>query len=78
MFEEGQIFNKDGDEYCVLDVLEYEGKTFVLFSIESGKVGFSFYQVDLEGDNYNLVSVIDDNLNNILMNMYEEKNNEKL
>ena len=74
IFEEGQIITRNGIEYCVLDTIDYANKTYVLFASQSDKIGFSFFEVQRIKDLFNLFEVTDDNLNNILMSLYEAKN----
>ena len=80
IFEEGQIFNKDGVEFCVLDTIEYNGDNYVLMSIETGEkgIGFSFYHISLNNNEYELEYIDNEEINNTLLSLYEEKNNEEL
>ena len=76
MFEVGQIFNKDGIEYCVLDLIEYNNNTYIFMSVEDGNIEYLFYEVKKINDGYNLELIIDDELNNYLFSIEEVKNNE--
>lgn len=76
MFEVGQIFNKDGIEYCVLDLIEYNNNTYIFMSVEDGNIEYLFYEVKKTNNGYNLELIIDDELNNYLFSIEEVKNNE--
>ena len=60
MLEIGQEFNKNGSRYCLLEILEYNLKKYVLFSVESEKIEYLFYEVFQEGKNYNFSLVTDE------------------
>ena len=66
--EVGQIFNKNGKEYCVLELLSFNNKEYVLFSVESTKLDYLFYEIISQHDDYRLNLVTDN------MELYELMN----
>ena len=65
MLEIGQIFNKNGKEYCFLDTIHLEGQEYLCFSIEENKkLDYMFYTVKSfdEVNGYNLEPIKDENL----------------
>lgn len=65
MLEIGQIFNKNGKEYCFLDTIQLEGQEYLCFSIEENKkLDYMFYTVKSfdEVNGYNLEPIKDENL----------------
>lgn len=73
MLEVGQIFNKNNATYCVLDLIDYDGKNYVLFSKESDKIAYIFYEILETIDGYNLVEVDDEKINFALLDIFERK-----
>lgn len=76
-FQVGQVFNKNNNEMCLLELINYENKLYGLFSMESNKVTFIFYEIYDTGTNYKLLAITDDNLNNKLLSIFEEMNNDE-
>ena len=73
-FKVGQVFKKLGKVYCVLDVINYNEKTYVLFSVETGrKFYFDIYEIQEEIDSYNLLKVKEQELFNSIMYIFEKK-----
>ena len=73
MLEIGQIFNKNGVEYCLLDILILDDKKYALFSLETDKLSFSFYEIIENETDYDLKFIDDQQLNFHLLELYEEK-----
>lgn len=63
MFEVGQIFNRDGYEFCVLKIFDFNGKKYILFGVEKEKIEYMFYEVLYNESGYNLRKVVDDETN---------------
>ena len=74
MFKVGQVFNKNGKDYCVIDIINYMDKTFLLLSEQDDKISFFFYDVILLNNNYKLLKVKNQSLINELYSLYEERN----
>lgn len=72
--EIGHIFEKNGITYCVLDILDYEGKKYILFSIEDDKLDYLFYEVEYANHEYILNLLTDELLINKLFEIVEGKN----
>ena len=72
MFTEGQIFNIDGRECCLLGIINYDSNQYGLFSTDVEKIAYFFYQIVDTGEGYNFIYVEDEYLNCILLDMYEE------
>ena len=75
MLEVGQIYNKDGFQYCVLDFINYNNKRYVLLSRESEKITYIFFELFEFNDIFQLVEVKDEVMNNILLECFERKEN---
>lgn len=73
-FKVGQIFEKEGKKLCLIEIIEYSGETYGLFSVEDVKFYYIFYQLIDTGINYNLIPVLDETLNNVLLGIFERKN----
>lgn len=73
MLEIGQIFEKNGYEFCVLDIIDYNMKKYVLFSIEAEKVEYAFYEINFINDRYNLKKIDDNLVECTLFNIFETK-----
>jgi len=73
-FKVGQVFNINGNELCLLELINYGNDLYGLFSMEDKKFSYIFYQIVDTGSNYQLISVVDDDMNNMLMTIYEEMN----
>ena len=75
MFEVGKVFKKNGKDYCVLDILDYNYKKYLLLSEKGEKISFDFYEITMpDNNNYELVMVNDANLNNSLFELFENRN----
>lgn len=76
MLEIGQIFEKNNYEFCLIDIVNYENKKYGLFSLESNKLSYVFYEI-LESENsYNLLKVNDEQLNFKLLEIFENREDE--
>lgn len=78
-FVVGQVFNKNGNMYCVLDLITYNLKNYVLFSVESGKqFYFDIFEINTSFDRYDLIKVNNQAIFNSVMEIFEmrEKSNE--
>lgn len=73
MLEVGQIFNKDNAVFCVLDLLDYNDVHYALFSKETEKVEYLFYEIVKVDNGYTLVEVEDDELNFALFDLVEKE-----
>ena len=73
MFKIGQVFHKNGFDFCILDILEYESKQYLLCSVEKDKLEYIFYDVHYESGKYNLVQVLDQQLEFNLFELFEQK-----
>lgn len=71
MFKVGQIFNKEGKEFCLLEIINYNNCVYGFFSIEDKKLDYIFYEIKQTEMGYNLNVVVDKNLNNILFSLVE-------
>lgn len=76
-FQVGQVFNKNNNEMCLIELINYDDKCYGLFSIEGTKVTFAFYEIYDTGSNYKLLAITDDNLNNKLLGIFEEMNHDE-
>lgn len=74
MLQVGQIFKKNGQEYCLVDLIFYDNIQYALFLIESDKVDYKFFAIHDDGKGYTLTEINDVELNNILFEIFEEKN----
>ena len=76
MLEVGHEFERNGINYCVVDIVDYENKSYCLLSIEkeNEKISFAFYEykVEMNGD-FTLDSVEDEELISKLFDIFEEK-----
>ncbi len=45
MFEIGQVFKKNGNEYTVLDIIDYSDNKYVLFAVEKEKIDYVFFKI---------------------------------
>lgn len=73
----GQIFEKEGNTFCLIELLNLDGKDYALFSVESSKISYIIYEINTTDQGYNLIAVTDDSLNNRLMSIFEEKNEDE-
>jgi hypothetical protein len=62
--------------YCVLDIIEFNSKNYVLFSVEGDKLEYLFYEIISNNNGYNLNLVNDDLIKYNLMNIIEGGKNE--
>ena len=73
MLSVGQIYNKNGKDFCVLDLIDYNTKKYVLMSAESDKIEFLFFTI-LQGDGFiRLEQVVDKELEFTLFHIIETK-----
>ena len=71
MFQIGQIFVKNGIEFCLIELVNYDGNLYGFFSVEDKKIDYIFYEMKQTETGCKLVAVVDENLNNILFSMVE-------
>lgn len=71
-FKEGQILNIENNNLCLLKIINYQSKVYGLFSLETNKLVYLFYEIVDTGNGYNLFRVVDDYLNSLLLSMFEE------
>ena len=76
MLEVGHILKKNGRTFCVLDILEFNMKKYVLFSVEDTKLEFLFYEILPSSDGYHLNLVKDDELEFKLFELVEGEKDE--
>lgn len=81
MLEVGQIFRKNDQIYCVIDVLDFNMKKYVLFSVESdgeeeNELDYSFYEIVKNNSNFELSLVMDENINYELFKIVEGEKND--
>lgn len=69
MFQIGQIFNKNGIEMCVVDIIEYNMKKYLLMSQENECIDYVFYEMQKSELGYKLIKINDDELNYNLFNI---------
>ena len=68
MLKIGQIFEKDGIELCLLEIVELFDKKYVLFSAQLEKMEYYFYEVVFLEEGYKFIMVEDEEINNKLFN----------
>ena len=76
MLEVGQFIKIDGIEYGILDNFKHNEIDYWFLSVlEDGNLDYRFYTVNSssEEEGYDLELVLDDNLNNILMEIEEDR-----
>lgn len=73
-FEEGQIIERDGKTFCVLDIIEYNNDVYILMSRESEKIGYGFFKHEKVNGGHRLALVTNEDLNQKLMEIYERRN----
>lgn len=73
MFNIGQVFKKDGQEICILDIIQYENRQYAFMSVESEKLEYLFYEIIQVNQGYNLNLVTNEDFNNILFSLVERK-----
>lgn len=73
MLEVGKVFNKNGLTLCVLDFVDYKMKKYVLMSVEDEKIEYSFFEVIMNGNDYRLSIVTDEELSNNLFSILEKE-----
>jgi len=74
MFEVGQVFKKNGIEYCVVDILQCDNKDYLLISNAANKIDFEFFEVRRPDDNhYELLTIHNDAINNKLFDIFYNK-----
>lgn len=71
MLEIGKTFNKNGYDFCVLDLIDYYGKKYALFSKEKDNISFEFYEILENSDGYSLILVTNEELKFNLLSMVE-------
>lgn len=71
--EVGQVFNKFGMSFYVLDILDFNFKKYVLMAMEKEKTQYHFYEVISNGKDYKLKMVEDDLLEYNLFEVFEQK-----
>ena len=71
-FKEGQILNIENTSHCLLKIIEYNGRVYGFFAAEADKLIYLFYEIRDNGNGYELFKVIDENLNCILLSIFEE------
>lgn len=76
MLEVGQVFNKNDKVFCVLDIIDFNMKKYALFSVESDKLDYVFYEVIANEDGYNLNVVNDNKIIFELFNIIEGEKDE--
>ncbi len=75
--EIGYEFEYNGSKYCLLDILTLDSKRYAMFSVEKGqeKLNFQFFEIDEDATDFNFTKVVDDNINNLLLQELERRNN---
>ncbi len=73
MLEVGQIYKKNGYTYCLIDIINYENKKYGLFSLESNKIAYIFYEIFETNNGYSLKRVNDEQLNFKLLEIIEKE-----
>ncbi len=75
MFKEGQVFKKNGINYCVIDILHLDNEMYLLLAEQLETISYVFYKVKIVNNNsYDLTVVDDELLNSKLFEMFENKN----
>ena len=73
MFRIGQVFNKDGYDFCILDLIDYNGKKYALLSVEKEQIEYLFYEIVHNEDGYELIHIYDNEIEFALFNIFENK-----
>ena len=77
MLQVGHVFKRDGQTFCLIDFVDYGEKRYALFSVEAPKIIYVFYEINQNETGYNLIGIHDDDLNNKLLSIFEEKNKDE-
>lgn len=73
MLQIGQVFNKNGLNLYVLDIIDYNFKKYVLFTLEDEELQYLFYEMEITKNGCNLKMVEDNKLEFTLFNIFEAK-----
>ncbi len=67
MFRVGQLIEKNGKKYLVVDIVSIDRKKYVLFAIIDAKINYVFYEiVNMTHNGYDLEEVKDPKIQKIL------------
>ena len=74
MFEVGHVFKRNGIDYCVIDIIKYNNKEYLLLSNNVGGIDYDFYLLSKPNDSQlRLSKVTDEKLELQLMNLFYDR-----